>query len=64
MSKETTQNQLLAEALHLQEMEGNPLDNKDLAMLEMFEREGFTPEQRREYILAQAKADQLVPAAE
>jgi len=64
MSKETENNQLLAEALHLQEMEGNPLDSKDLAMLEMFEREGFTPEQRREYILTQAKADQLIPAAE
>ena len=64
MNKQDKQNQLLAEALHLQAMEGNPLDAEDLTMFEMFEREGFTAKQRRDYILAQAKADQLIPAAE
>jgi hypothetical protein len=32
--------QRFAEGLHLQAMEGNPLDTEDLAMFEMFEREG------------------------
>jgi hypothetical protein len=28
------------EAMHLQVIEGNPLDAEDIAMFEMFEREG------------------------
>jgi hypothetical protein len=28
------------EAMNLQEIEGNPLDAEDIAMFEMFEREG------------------------
>ncbi|HTW68530.1 MAG TPA: hypothetical protein VME47_01470 [Acetobacteraceae bacterium] len=38
----------------LQEIEGNPLDADDLAMFEMFEREGWSHERRRAYILAGA----------
>jgi hypothetical protein len=41
------------EAMHLQEIEGNPLDGEDIAM---FEREGWDHERRRAYILAQARA--------
>jgi len=44
------------EAMHLQEIEGNPLDEEDVAMFEMFEREGWDHERRRAYILAQARA--------
>jgi len=44
------------EAMHLQEIEGNPLDGEDIAMFEMFEREGWDHERRRAYILAQARA--------
>jgi hypothetical protein len=44
------------EAMHLQEIEGNPLDAEDIAMFEMFEREGWDHERRRTYILAQARA--------
>jgi len=44
------------EAMHLQAIEGNPLDDKDVAMFEMFEREGWDHERRRAYILAQARA--------
>jgi hypothetical protein len=44
------------EAMHLQEIEGNPLDAEDIAMFEMFEREGWDHERRRAYILAQARA--------
>ena len=44
------------EAMHLQVIEGNPLDEEDIAMFEMFEREGWDHERRRAYILAQASA--------
>ena len=61
--KQTDKNQQLkTEAMHLQAMENNPLDKKDLELFEMFEREGFTAKQRRDFILAQAKSDQFVPA--
>jgi hypothetical protein len=39
--------------MHLQEIEGNPLRAEDVAMFEMFEREAWTHERRRAYILAQ-----------
>lgn len=45
------------EAQHLQLIEGNPLDDDDIAMFEMFEREGWDHERRRAYILAQIQAD-------
>jgi hypothetical protein len=45
------------EAMHLQVIEGNPLDEEDIAMFEMFEREGWNHERCRAYILAQARAD-------
>ena len=38
--------------MQLQEIEGNPLDDADIAMFEMFEREGWSHERRRVYILA------------
>jgi hypothetical protein len=43
------------EAMHLQAIEGNPFDEEDIAMFEMFEREGWDHERRRAYILAQAR---------
>ena len=52
------------EAMHLQEIEGNPLDAADIAMFEMFEREGWSSEQCRAYILAQAKGEPVPLAAE
>jgi hypothetical protein len=36
----------------LHEIEGNPLDAEDIAMFEMFEREGWDGDRCREYILA------------
>lgn len=39
-------------AARLQEIEGNPLSAEDVAMFEMFEREGWTHERRRAHILA------------
>ena len=56
--------QILREAMHLQAIEDNPFDAEDKAMFKMFEREGWSPEQRRSYILEQAKADSMLPAAE
>jgi hypothetical protein len=47
---------LRLEAMKLQEIEGNPLDAEDIAMFEMFEREGWTHEQRHAHITAIARA--------
>ena len=52
------------EAMHLQEIEANPLDADDIAMFEMFEREAWPHERCRAYITVQAKAKALIPAAE
>ena len=40
------------DAMNLQVIERNPLDADDVAMFEMFEREGWSDEQCRAYILA------------
>lgn len=45
---------LRLEAMALQNVEGNPLSPEQIAMFEMFEREGWSHERRRAYILAQA----------
>jgi len=55
------------EMAKLHEIEGNPLTAEDRAMFEMFEREGWTGEQRRSHIIALAKAKEealSIPAAE
>jgi hypothetical protein len=44
------------EAMHLQEIEGNPLDADDIEMFEMFEREGWDHERCLAYIEARARA--------
>ena len=43
------------EAMHLQVIEGNPLDEEDIAMFEMFEREGWDDERCIAYIRAQVR---------
>jgi hypothetical protein len=40
--------------MRLQEIEGNPLSADQVAMFEMFEREAWTHERRRAYLLAKA----------
>jgi len=47
--------QQLAEAINMHEVEGNALSNDQIAMFEMFEREGWAHEKRRAYILARYK---------
>ncbi|MDE0256598.1 MAG: hypothetical protein OYG32_17530 [Rhodospirillaceae bacterium] len=54
----------LAEAAHLQAIEGNPLSPDELAMFEMFEREGWPPEERRVYIERQIGNRRRIAAAE
>ena len=43
--------QRLREAVALQNIEGNPLDADQIAMFEMFEREGWSDEQALAHIL-------------
>ena len=64
MEKLIEKTEKLREAANLQALEGNPLDAEDKAMFEMFEREGWSLEQQRAYIIEKAKTDALVPAAE
>lgn len=52
------------EAMHLQEIEGNPLDADDIAMFEMFEREGWSHERCIAYIRERAIAVSVNSAAE
>ena len=51
-------------AMHLQAMEGNPLDVDDIAMFEMFEREGWSHERRRAHIIELARKAVASHAAE
>ena len=54
----------LAEAVHLQVIEGNPLSAEEVAMFEMFEREGWSPERRRAHIIRRIEDRGRVAAAE
>jgi hypothetical protein len=51
-------------AMHLQEIEGNPLDAEDIAMFEMFEREAWSHERCIAHILERAALRRAVRAAE
>ena len=51
-------------AMHLQEIEGNPLDADDIAMFEMFEREAWSHERCIAHILEQAALRRAVHAAQ
>lgn len=59
-----TADRLLAEAAHLQAIEGNPLTAEEIAMFGMFEREGWSPERRRAHILRRIEDRGRVAAAE
>lgn len=63
MASNDTIEQRAREAAHLQLIEGNPFDADDIAMFEMFEKEGLSPDQRRAYIIAQSKKRMAVAAA-
>jgi hypothetical protein len=51
-------------AQKLQELEGNPLAAEDIAMFEMFERERWSHERRRAYIMEQFRSKGRLDAAE
>lgn len=51
-------------AMHLQKIEGNPLDAEQIAMFEMFEREAWPHERRLAYIAARARGEPVPDAAE
>jgi hypothetical protein len=55
--------QPLAAAMRLQEIESNPLDDEDLALFEMFEREGWSQERRLEYLRQWARRTGATPNA-
>ncbi len=57
----TAADRLLAEAAHLQAIEGNPLTAEEIAM---FEREGWPSERRRAHILRRIEDRGRVAAAE
>lgn len=43
----------LQQIMAMQAIEANPLNDEDIAMFEMFEREGWSHERRRAHIVAQ-----------
>jgi hypothetical protein len=43
-------------AMHLQEIEGNPLSADQIEMFEMFEREAWTQEERLAYLHAKVRS--------
>ena len=54
----------LREAAHLQAMEGNPLDDEQIAMFKMFDREGWSDDDRRRHIRDRALRRIATVAAE
>ena len=54
----------VAEAVHLQAIKGNPLTAEEIAMFEMFGREGWPPERRRAHILRRVGHRGCAAAAE
>ena len=50
-----TARQRRLEAMKLQEIEGNPLSDDQVAMFEMFERKGWSHERVHAYLLARAE---------
>lgn len=60
MTDKETLRQRTLEAAHLQAIEGNPLDADDFAMLEMFEREGFSLEEQLAYVLERIPSARFV----
>ncbi|WP_127116226.1 hypothetical protein [Shimia sediminis] len=53
-----------AEAAHSQMMEGNPLDAADKALFEMFDREGWSYDEREAYIIDLVSRESSPSAAE
>lgn len=56
--------QALREALHLQALEGNPLDAEQQALFDRTRREGWSDEECRAHLKARALRRAGLPAAE
>ena len=52
----TGRRQRRREAIRLHEIEGNPFTPEDNALFEMFDREGWTDERRRAFLIKEAKS--------
>ncbi len=52
------------EAMRLHEIEGNPLDEEQIARFDMFEREGWSHEKCTAYLLELARRPPVANAAE
>lgn len=61
---DVTEGLTLEEAMHLQELEGNPLDADQVATERMFDREGWSNAQRVDYLRKRALERYGAPAAE
>lgn len=57
-------NSKLAEAMHLQAIEDNPLDAGQVAMFKMFEQENWPQAKRLSYVQDRATVAAMMPAAE
>ena len=57
-------NERLTEATHLQATERNPPTPDELAMFEMFEREGWPPQEHRSWIARQLRGRARIAVAE
>lgn len=55
---------LRREAMTLHQIEGNSLDAEDIALFAMFDREGWSHEPRRAYIVALARNEKAPSDAE
>lgn len=64
MDQQETVTENFLSALHLQALEGNPLSADEIAMFEMFEREGWPHERRLAFLRERARAEALVESAE
>jgi hypothetical protein len=60
----TTDGLTLEEAMHLQAIEDNPLDEEQVEILRMFEREGWSEERQLAYMRRWTLERFGVPAAE
>lgn len=59
-----TESLTLEEAMQLHAIEGNPLDDEQVALQRMFDREGWSDEQRIAYLRKRALGRVGFPAAE
>ncbi|MGF9692304.1 hypothetical protein AAIH46_05765 [Rhizobium sp. 0TCS1.26] len=64
MSDRDTIRQRTLEAAHLQAIENNPLSPEQVEMFAMFDRQGWSAEKQRAYILERAKVAGASQAAE